>query len=227
MWCIPKVDGEYVARMEDVLDLYAEEPDPKRPVVCFDESPTQLIGEVRQPIPAAPGQLERYDCEYKRNGTANLFIFLDVHRPWRKVKVTERRAAEDYAQCMRELVDVHYPDAEYIRVVQDNLSTHSAGALYEAFAPAEARRILRRLEFHYTPRHASWLNMVECEISVLQRQCLGRRIDDPKRLRNEIAAWQRRRNKTRARIKWMFTADKARAKLRRAYPVTAKESKSL
>src|SRR3984893_7738628 len=125
MWCIPKVDAEYVARMEDVLDLYAERPDPKRPVVCFDESPTQLIGEVRQPIPAKPGQLERYDCEYRRNGTVNLFVVLDVHRPWRKVKVTERRAAEDYAQCMRELVDVHYPNAEYIRVVQDNLSTHS------------------------------------------------------------------------------------------------------
>lgn len=128
---------------------------------------------------------------------------------------------------MRELVDVHYPDAACIRVVQDNLSIHTAGALYQAFAPAEARRILRRLEFHYTPKHASWLNMVECEISVIQRQCLGRRIDDPKRLQNEIAAWQRRRNKTQARIKWMFTTDKARAKLGRAYPATAKESKSL
>ena len=129
MWCIPKVDGEYVARMEDVLDLYAEAPDPTRPVVCFDESPVQLIGEVRQPIPAEPGQLERYDCEYRRNGTVNLFVCIDVNRPWRKVKVTERRAAEDYAQCMRELVDVHYPEAACIRVVQDNLSTHSAGAL--------------------------------------------------------------------------------------------------
>jgi transposase len=145
MWCIPQVDGEYVARMEDVLDLYAEAPDPKRPVVCFDESPVQLIGETRQPIPAEPGRLERYDYEYCRNGTVNLFIFLDVHLPWRKVKVTERRAAEDYAKCMRDLVDVHYPDAETIRVVQDNLSTHSAGALYRAFPPAEARRILRRL----------------------------------------------------------------------------------
>ena len=154
MWCIPKVDGEYVARMEDVLDLYAEAPDPARPVVCFDESPVQLIGEVRQPIPAEPGQLERYDCEYRRNGTVNLFVCIDVNRPWRKVKVTERRAAEDYAQCMRELVDVHYPDAACIRVVQDNLSTHSAGSLYEAFAPAEARRILSRIEFHYTPKHA-------------------------------------------------------------------------
>ena len=224
MWCIPQVDGEYVARMEDVLDLYAEAPDTKRPVVCFDESPVQLIGEVRQPIPAEPGQLERYDCEYRRNGTVNLFVCIDVNRPWRKVKVTERRAAEDYAQCMRELVDVHYPNAEYIRVVQDNLSTHSGGALYQAFPPAEARRILRRLEFHYTPKHASWLNMVEIEIGVLRGQCLNRRIDDPTWLRREIAAWERQRNAAGARIKWMFTTDKARAKMGRAYPSTPKES---
>src|SRR6202166_952486 len=200
MWCIPRIDGEYVARMEDVLDVYGEAPDPKRPVVCFDESPVQLIGEVRQPIPAKPGQIERYDYEYRRNGTVNLFVVLDVHRPWRKVKVTERRAAKDYAQCMRELVDVNYANAEYIRVVQDNLSTHSAGALYEAFPPTEARRILRRLEFHYTPKHASWLNMVEIEIGVLRGQCLDRRIDDPKRLINEIAAWERQRNTAGARI---------------------------
>ena len=138
MWCVPQVDGEYVARMEDVLDLYAEAPDPRRPVVCFDESPTQLIGEVRQPIPAEPGQLERYDCEYKRNGTANLFIFLDAHRPWRKVKVTDRRAAEDFAACMRELTDVHFPEAERIRLVLDNLSTHFPGSLYQAFPPRSA-----------------------------------------------------------------------------------------
>jgi transposase len=148
MWCIPKVDGEYVARMEDVLDLYAEAPDPKRPVVCFDESPVQLIGEVRQPIPARPGQLERYDYEYRRNGTVNLFVLLDLHRPWRKVKVTERRAAEDYAQCMRDLVDIHYPDANIIRVVQDNLSTHSAGALYQTFPPAEADLATARVPLH-------------------------------------------------------------------------------
>ena len=224
MWCIPQVDGEYVARMEDVLDLYAEAPDPRRPVVCVDESPVQLIGEVRQPIPARPGQLERYDYEYRRNGMVNLFVLLDVHHPWRKVKVTERRTAEDYAQCMRDLVDIHYPDAEVIRVVQDNLSTHSAGALYQAFPPAEARRILRRLEFHYTPKHASWLNMVEIEIGVLRGQCLDRRIDNPKRLRREIAAWERKRNAARSRIKWMFTTDKARAKMGRAYPATSKES---
>ncbi|MFB9267775.1 IS630 family transposase [Bradyrhizobium erythrophlei] len=226
MWCIPHVDGEYVARMEDVLDLYAEAPDPERPLVCFDETPVQLIGEVRQPIPPEPGKRERYDYEYCRNGTVNLFVAFDPHRAWRKVKVTERRTAVDYAHCMRELVDVHYPKAARIRVVQDNLSIHAPGALYQAFAPAEARRILRRLEFHYTPKHASWLNMVEIEIGVLQGQCLGRRIDDPKRLRNEIAAWERQRNKARARINWMFTTDKARAKLGRAYPGTPKESKS-
>lgn len=219
MWCIPKVDGEYVARMENVLDLYAEVPDPKRPVVCFDESPTQLIGEVRQPIPARPGQLERYDCEYRRNGTANLFIFLDAHRPWRRVKVTDRRTNQDFAHCMRDLVDLHYPDAPVIRVVLDNLSTHSAGALYDAFAAPEARRVLKRLEFHHTPKHASWLNMVEIEIGVLRGQCLGRRIDDKDQLIREIAAWERRRNADKAQINWMFTTEKAREKLRKTYPI--------
>jgi len=155
MWCIPHIDGEFVARMEDVLDLYAEPPDPKCPVVCLDESPLQLIGETRQPIPAAPGQPARYDYEYRRCGTVNLFVVMDVHRPWRRVTVTERRTAQDYATRLRELVDVDYPDAARIRVVQDNLSTHTPGALYEAFPAAEARRILRRLKFHSTPKHAS------------------------------------------------------------------------
>jgi len=224
MWCIPQVDGSYVARMEDVLDLYAEAPDPKRPVVCFDESPTQLIGEVRQPIPAAPGQRERCDYEYRRNGTVNLFVFLDAHRPWRKVKVTEHRAACDFAQCMRELVDIYYPQAEQIRVVLDNLSTHSPGALYDAFPAPEAHRALRRLEFHYTPKHASWLNMVEIEIGVLRGQCLDRRIGERKQLVAEIAAWERQRNAARARVKWMFTTERARIKLARAYPDPTKES---
>ncbi|HSB58813.1 MAG TPA: IS630 family transposase [Methyloceanibacter sp.] len=224
MWCIPKIDGTYVARMEDVLDLYAEVPDPKRPVVCFDESPTQLIGEVRQPIPAMPGQLERYDCEYCRNGTTNLFVFLDAHRPWRTVKVTDTRTARDFAQCMRDLVDLHYPKAELIRVVLDNLSTHSPGALYEAFPAPEAHRILRRLAFHYTPKHASWLNMVEIEIGVLRSQCLDRRIEDRQTLEAEIAAWEAQRNTTGARIKWMFTTQRARIKLLRAYPDPGKES---
>jgi transposase len=218
MWCIPHVDGTYVARMEDVLDLYAEEADPKRPVVCFDESPTPLIGELREPIPAAPGQPERYDCEYRRNGTANLFVFLDVHKPWRHVKVTDQRTARDFAVCMRDLVDTHYPDADQIRVVMDNLSTHTTGALYETFAAPEAHRILQRLEFHYTPKHASWLNMVEIEIGVLRGQCLDRRIGERQVLVSEIDARQRQRNAAGARIKWKFTTQKARNKLGRAYP---------
>jgi transposase len=218
MWCIPQVDAEYVARMEDVLDLYAERPNPKRPVVCFDESPIQLVGEVRQAIPARPGQLKRYDYEYKRNGTANLFVFLDVHRPWRKVKVSESRAATDFAACMRELSDVHFPQAERIRVVLDNLSTHSAAALYQTFPADEARRVLRRLEFHYVPKHASWLNMVEIEIGVLAGQCLDRRIESIEQLAAETNIWERQRNAAGARIKWMFTAEKARAKMGRAYP---------
>ena len=233
MWCIPQVDAEYVARMEDVLDLYAEEPDPQRPVVCFDESPIQLIGEVRRPIPPEPGQIERYDCEYRRNGTANLFVFLDANRPWRKVKVTERRTAQDFAACMREITDIHYPKAERIRVVLDNLSTHSAGALYQTFPADEARRMLRRLEFHYVPKHASWLNMVEIEISVLATQCLDRRIESYTRLVAETAAWEKQRNAARARVNWMFTTEKARAKMGRAYPKAraslagSKESKPL
>jgi transposase len=221
MWCVPKIDGEYVARMENVLDLYAEPPDPKYPVVCLDESPVQLIGEVREPIAAAPGQIERVDYEYRRCGTVNLFVAVDAHRPWRKVSVTQQRTAQDYAERLRELVDVDYPGATCIRVVQDNLSTHTPGALYEAFPAAEAHRILERLEFHYTPKHASWLNMVEIEIGVLKGQCLDRRIDDRVELEREIAAWQRRRNAAGARVKWMFTTEKARAKMGRAYPKPA------
>jgi hypothetical protein len=218
MWCIPEVTGESVARMEDVLDLYAEAPDQKRPVVCVDESPLQLIGETRSPLPATPGQIERVDYEYRRCGTVNLFVMVDAHRPWRRVKVTERRTAQDFAQCLRELVDVHYPQAERIRLVMDNLSTHTPGARYEAFAAPEAHRILRRLEFHSTPKHASWLNMVEIEIGVLKGQCLDRRIDDRAWLEREIAAWERKRNAAGARAKWMFTTEKARAKMGRAYP---------
>ena len=218
MWCIPQVDGTYVARMEDVLDLYAETPDPGNPVICFDESPTQLIGEVREPIPAAPGQRERYDYEYRRNGTVNLFVLLDAHKSWRHVKVTEQRTARDFAVCMRDLAEIHYPDADRIRVVMDNLSTHTAGALYETFPAPEAHRILRRLEFHYTPKHASWLNMVEIEIGVLRGQCLDRRIGERETLVTEIDAWQRQRNALGARVKWKFTTDNARSKLAGAYP---------
>jgi transposase len=218
MWCIPKVDGEFVARMENVLELYASPPDQKRPVVCFDETPVQLIGEERVPVLPVPGHPARYDYEYRRNGTANLFIFLDAHRPWRHVKVTSHRSATDFAECMRDVVDVHYPAAEKVRVVLDNLSTHSAGALYQAFAPDEARRILRRIEFHYTPKHASWLNMVEIEIGVLSGQCLDRRIPNRRILEREIRHWERARNAAGARIRWMFGVEQARTKMGRSYP---------
>ena len=218
MWCIPKVDAEFVARMEDVLELYAETPDEQHPVVCFDETPRQLIGEARVPIVAKPGKPARFDYEYVRNGTANVFMFVDVHRPWRHAKVTDRRTCRDFAECMRDLVDLHYPKAERIRVVMDNLSTHSAAALYESFEATEARRILRRLEFHFTPKHASWLNMVEIEIGVMVSQCLDRRIPSKEILVKEVKAWERRRNRDKSRIKWLFTVERAREKLGRAYP---------
>lgn len=218
MWCIPTVSAEYVARMEDVLALYAEPPDPQHPVVCFDETPRQLIGETRIPVPARAGQPRRVDYEYERLGTANVFLCVDVHRPWRHATVTDHRTSVDFAGCMRDLVDKHYPDADRIRVVLDNLSTHTAAALYQAFEPAEARRILSRLEFHFTPKHASWLNMVEIEIGVLVRQCLDRRIPDKAMLVAEVAAWERRRNAEQARITWLFTVERAREKLSRVYP---------
>lgn len=218
MWCIPNVDAEYVARMEDVLDLYAGEPSPNEPVVCFDESPIQLISEARTRIAAAPGRPARIDYEYRRHGTANLFVFLDAHKPWRHVKVTDHRESADFAECMRDLVDVHYPEAERIRVVLDNLSTHTEAALYRTFPAHEARRILRRIEFHFVPKHASWLNMVEIEIGVMKKQCLDRRIGEREVLCRELALWERRRNDEGARIKWLFTVEKARLTMGRAYP---------
>jgi transposase len=221
MWCIPTVNAEYVTRMEDVLALYAEPPDPRRPVVCFDETPRQLIGEARVPIQGQPGKPRRVDYEYIRHGTANVFLFVDVHRPWRHAKVTDHRSSLDFAACMRDLVDEHYPEADRIRVVLDNLSTHSAAALYQAFEPAEARRILSRLELHFTPKHASWLNMVEIEIGVMVQQCLDRRIPEKATLVAEIAAWEQRRNAEQVGITWLFTVDRAREKLARVYPQPA------
>ena len=217
MWCISAVNPEFIARMEDVLDLYGEKPDELRPVVCFDETPRQLIGEARVPATPKPGRPSRFDYEYVRNGTANVFMFVDAHRSWRHAKVTDRRACSDFAECMRDLVDTHYPRAERIRVVLDNLSTHTASALYETFEPAEARRVLRRIEFHYTPKHASWLNMVEIEIGVMVSQCLDRRIPTKAMLIREVKAWERARNREKARIKWLFTLERAREKLGRAY----------
>jgi len=227
MWCIPKVDAEFVARMEDVLALYAEPPDERRPVVCFDETPRQLIGEERVPVRAEPGKKRRFDYEYVRNGTANVFMFVDVNRPWRHAKVTDQRTCNDFAECMRDLVDQHYPDAECIRVVLDNLSAHSAAALYQRFQPEEARRILSRIELHFTPKHASWLNMVEIEIGVMVRQCLDRRIGDKPTLISEIAAWERRRNSEGAGIDWMFTVERAREKLGRAYPRPSSQGRAV
>ena len=206
--------------MEDVLDLYAEPYDPLYPMVCFDEKPVVFHAQVRPTVPTQPGQPERIDCEYERRGTANLFFLVEPLRGWRQVSVTAQRTKQDYAEQMRWLVDVAYPEADYVRVVQDNLNTHTPGALYEAFPPEEARRILRRLEFHYTPKHASWLNMAEIEIGVFQRSCLQRRLANEQQLRQQVAALQEERNARRCTISWQFTTGDARQKLQRLYPKT-------
>tara|TARA_B100002003_G_C14076495_1_gene517874 strand:- start:79 stop:702 length:624 start_codon:yes stop_codon:yes gene_type:complete len=205
--------------MEDVLDLYAEPYDPQRPVVCFDETSKQLAAEKRSPIPPKPGRRERFDYEYKRNGTRNLFMLCEPLEGWRHVEVTERRTMEDFAQQMRWLVDEAYPTAPVVRVVLDNLNTHRAASLYEAFTPGEARRISKRLEFHYTPKHGSWLNMAEIEFSVFGRRILRRRIADEETLRQHIQVLERQRNERRASIDWLFSTDDARIKLHHLYPV--------
>jgi len=204
--------------MEDVLDLYTQPADPACPLVCFDETSKQLIGEVATPLPAQPGQVERYDYEYVRNGVANLFMFFAPFQNWRHVKVTERRTKVDWAYCMRDLVDVHFPDAPRVRVVEDHLNTHNPAALYEVFSPAEAKRILERLELHYTPKHGSWLNMAEIELSVLSRQCLDQRVPDRPTLEHEVTAWEQCRNQAQATVHWRFTTSDARIKLKRLYP---------
>jgi len=204
--------------MEDVLDLYEQVYDAKRPVVCFDEKPLQLLGETRLPRPLSSGRPRRYDYEYERKGTANIFLAVEPLGGWRHVAVTERRTKLDFAAQMQQLVDVHYPQAECIRVVLDNLNTHKPGSLYEAFPPAEALRLLRRLEFHYTPKHASWLNMAEIELSVLSSQCLDRRIPDRDTLIAETTPWQDRRNRDGIPVKWRFTVQKARTALPHLYP---------
>ena len=219
-WCIPSAGAEFVWRMEDVLDLYAEPYDPSRPMVCFDEQSVQLIAETRRSLAMKPGKPERIDYEYSRNGTRNLFVFFQPLAGWRHVKVTEQRTKIDFSHCMRDLTDAFFPQAEVIRVVQDNLNTHTPASLYESFEPAEARRILSRLQFHYTPKHSSWLNMAEIELSVLSGQCLDQRIPDEVTLRHEIAAWQELRNEQRATVDWHFTTEKARIKLKRLYPET-------
>ena len=217
-WCIPAANAEFVYHMEDILDVYKRPVDPKRPLVCFDESPEQLISETRQSLPMLPGQLEKYDYEYRREGVANLFMFFAPLLNWRNVKVTDRRTKVDWAYCMRDLVDVHFPLAEKVVLVQDQLNTHSPACLYEVFAPSEAKRILDRLEFHSTPKHGSWLNMAEIELSVLNRQCLNRCIPNQPILVQETEAWSLQRNNKKATVDWQFTTEDARIKLKRLYP---------
>lgn len=204
--------------MEDVLELLAEPYDPKRPKVCFDEKPLQLLSDTREPRPVRPGQVALRDHEYKREGTANIFMTMEPQAGWRHVEVTEQRTKLDFAAQMKQLVDVHYPEAECIRVVMDNLNTHKPASLYDAYAPAEALRILKRLEFHYTPKHGSWLNPAEVELSVLSGQCLDRRIPDQQTLRQETTAWEDRRNQEGVTIQWRFTVQDARTKLKHLYP---------
>ena len=204
--------------MEDVLDLYGAEPDPRRPVVCLDERPLVLHGHARPPLPPAPGLPAREDYEYERRGTGCLALAFAPHRRWRHAWVGARRTAVDFAGWLRDLSDVHYPAAEVVRLVVDNLNTHGPGALYEAFPPAEARRLAHRFEWHHTPTHGSWLNMVELELSVLARQCLARRLPDLATVAAEVAAWEAARNAAGATVTWQFTTTDARAKLHRLYP---------
>jgi DDE superfamily endonuclease len=205
--------------MEDVLEVYHRPSDAKRPLVCLDEASKQLIGETRRPLPAEPGQPERFDYEYERKGTANLFMISEPLLGWRAVQVTERRTAKDFAEVVRWLVEDVHSDAEKVVLVMDNLNTHTAASLYEAFPPEQARRIIERLEIHHTPKHGSWLNMAEIELSVLARQCLDRRIESSEELRREVEAWELERNERQVEIKWQFTTADARIKLHRLYPV--------
>lgn len=204
--------------MEDILELYHQPYNPDQPLVCFDESNKQLLAEVRKPLALKPGEVARYDYEYERQGVCNLFIFFEPLSGWRHIAVTDRRTKIDFAHCMKPLVDVWYPDASKNRLVMDNLNTHHPSSLYEAFPPEEARRLLDRLEFHYTPKHGSWLNMAEIELSILSRQCLDRRIPNKETIITEIAAWETHRNQANSTINWQFTSQDACIKLHKLYP---------
>jgi hypothetical protein len=205
--------------MEDVLEVYHRPYDEKRPLVCLDEASKQLIGETRQPLPAEPGQPERFDSEYERKGTATLFMISEPLLGWRTVRVTERRTAKDLAEVLRWLVEELHEEAEKVVVVMDNLNTHKLASLYETFPPEQARRIAEKLEIHHTPKHGSWLNMAEIELSVLARQCLDQRLDSSEKVRQETEAWELERNEQQVEIKWQFTTADARIKLHRLYPV--------
>lgn len=218
-WVIPPdANAEFVACMEDVLDVYQLPYDPEVPVVCMDEMSKQLVVELSVPIPAAPGRVARSDYEYQRNGTVNVFMFTEPLIGWRQAMVTDRRTKVDWALAVRELLDVRYPEARFVRLVMDNLNTHNISSLYEAFDPEEARRLAKRLEIHYTPKHGSWLNIAECELSVLSRQCLDRRIPTKDDFEREVRAWEAERNESTVGVVWHFTAADARVKLQRLYP---------
>ena len=214
----PQANAGFVANMEDVLEVYHRPHDPQRPVVCLDETSKQMIVETRAPIPAAPGRKARHDYEYERNGVAPLFMMFAPLEGWRCVKVADRHAAVDYAHVLKDLSDTHFPRAAKIVLVQDNLSTHTPASLYAAFPAAEARRLSERFEWHYTPKHGSWLDMAESELAVLTTQCLSRRIPDKPTLEKEVAAWERHRNTHNAKADWQFTTKDARVKLKRLYP---------
>jgi hypothetical protein len=219
MWCIPpKQNAEFVCAMENVLEVYQRPYDPANPVVCMDEASKQLVCETRIPLPQEPGRAKCYDYEYERKGTANLFMWTEPLAGWRKVCVTDRRTREDWAHGVRELLDEDYPEVERVTLVMDNLNTHHVSSLYEAFAPEEARRLMRRLDVVYTPKHGSWLNMAEIELNVVSNQCLSRRIGNIQTLRREVAAWERNRNETQSAVDWQFTTANARTKLKRLYP---------
>jgi hypothetical protein len=215
MWCLPSANADFVAAMEHILDLYEQPYDPRHPQVCFDESSKQLIQQTQ--LPAQPGQVRRVDYEYQRNGTRNLFLFFEPLTEWRHVEVTEQRTAQDFAHQLRWLVDVRYPDAEWIDLICDNLNIHKLASLYETFSPAEANRIARRIVFHYTPKHASWLNMAEIEFSVLMRK-LGAHVADEMTLKHKVAAIETARNEAQATVRWQFTAKDARVRLAQLYP---------
>lgn len=219
MWCIPpKQSAEFVYHMEDVLEVYHRPYDPARPVVCMDETFKQLIGETREPLPAQPGAVERYDHVYTRNGVASLFMASEPLAGWRHVAATPQRCRGDWALFIRDLLDGRYRDAESVVLVMDQLNTHSPASLYQAFPPAEAKRLADRLEVHHTPKHGSWLNMAEIELSALGRQCLARRIAQHDTLCRHVAAWEEQRNAAQAKVNWQFTTDQARIKLRSLYP---------
>jgi transposase len=218
-WCIPpQANAAFVCRMEDILEMYTQPVDPKRPLVCMDEVPKQLLSDIRAPIAAQPGQLERVDYEYQRQGVANIFMFFEPFCGQRHVKVTDTRTRMDWAEAMRELSDEIHPEAEKIHVVLDNLNTHTPAAFYLAFEPDEARRLVNRFEFHFTPKHGSWLNMAEIELSVLSRQCINRRISDEDTLSKEVLAWAKERNAKVVKVDWRFSTADARIKLKRLYP---------